>query len=157
MAQPTQAAARTSTRTERSVSFVLDEDAHPLEAIYGASYPFIDRCYVCLTRTDPTHLQVTLAARGEIESPGVWDAVEREFRSELAAGTFRATLTDANQAILDSVLVQAVAGGADPLADAGDGDLDDMDDMDDPLGIAQSWEEKYGQKSDASGDSEDPA
>lgn len=153
MAETTDPAAP-STRTERSLSFVLDEDAHPLEAIYGASYPFIDRCYVCVTRTDPTHLEVTLVARGEIDSADVWEAVEREFRNELAAGTFRARVNETNQAILDSVLVQAVAGEPDGLGGPDD-DLDD--DLDDPLGIAQSWEEKYGQNKGASGASEDPA
>ena len=35
---------------ERRVSFVLDEDLYPRDAIYGAAYLFVDRCFVYLAR-----------------------------------------------------------------------------------------------------------
>ena len=35
----------------RSVTLTLAESIYPLEAIYGASYTFIDRCYVLLDRS----------------------------------------------------------------------------------------------------------
>ena len=33
------------------ISFNVDESVYPLEAVYGACYLFVDRCFVYLSRT----------------------------------------------------------------------------------------------------------
>jgi His-Xaa-Ser system protein HxsD len=41
----------------------LDETLYPKDAIYGAAYVFIDRCYVHLDRAADRRIQVTLRAK----------------------------------------------------------------------------------------------
>ena len=42
----------------------LDATLYPLQAIYGAAYIFIDRCYVFLERPQPDQVRVVLTAIG---------------------------------------------------------------------------------------------
>jgi hypothetical protein len=82
--------------------------------------------------------------------PGVEVAFERlvgEFESEALAQSWRREIIKENQALIEGVTARALAGAAGPpgLDDLLDEDLGDLGDaFDDPLGIAVSWEEKYG-------------
>ena len=46
------------------VSFDVDETVYPLDAIYGGSYLFVDRCFVFLSRPSPRVVNVRLPSRG---------------------------------------------------------------------------------------------
>ena len=35
------------------VSLVVDEAVYPIDAVYGAAYVFIDRCFVLIDRPEP--------------------------------------------------------------------------------------------------------
>jgi hypothetical protein len=60
---------------------------------------------------------------------------------------WRGLIVAANQPIIEAVAAQALAGaaGAPGLAELGAMDFSE-DTFDDPLGIAMSWEEKYGKE-----------
>ena len=45
------------------VSFDVDESVYSLEALYGACYLFIDKCFVYLSRSTPGVVNVRLTSR----------------------------------------------------------------------------------------------
>jgi His-Xaa-Ser system protein HxsD len=126
-----------------AIVFELEESLYPLDAIYGAAYVFIDRCYVLLDRENPGRISVRLRPK-----PGVDAATEDlvgEFENELLGQAWRRLLVEDNRRVVETVTTQALAGAAGPrgLDDLLDMDLDEQAAFDDPLGIAVSWEEKY--------------
>lgn len=129
---------------------IIDVEAglYPLEALYGAAYVFIDRCYVFLDRPSPEKLRVVLTPKqlGEDAEDDLRKAVG-ELANELVSAAWRHQITQENRAQIESVTMQAIAGAMGPPS------LDDLEDFDftdeafeDPLGIAMSWEEKYSKK-----------
>lgn len=128
------------------VSLVVDGGVYPLEAVYGAAYIFIDRCYVLVDRAADGRYRVTLSPKGETDEATL-RATVGEFANELLACAWRAQVTRENRALIESVTTQALAGAMGPPS------LDDLAKFDfseeafeDPLGIAASWEEKYKKK-----------
>lgn len=132
--------------TDASVHMQIDEALYPLQAVYGAAYVFLDRCYVFLDRPAPGRVRVTLTARGEAD-PAALRALIGEFANELLSCAWRHQITQDNKVLLETVTMQAVAGAMGPpsLDDLASFDFSDQG-FDDPLGIAMSWEEKHGKK-----------
>ncbi len=132
---------------EGTAVVALDTSLYPLPAIYGATYVFIDRAYVVLDRPADGRIRVTLMAKQP--SPTVEDlrALVGELANEVLACAFRHQLTQDNRVTVETVTMQAMASAMGPpsLDDLADFDFTD-DALDDPLGIAQSWEEKHGKK-----------
>jgi len=128
------------------VSVIFDQALYPLDAIYGAAYIFIDRCFVLLDSEGEGRVRVELKGRKSIDEAAL-GALAGEFSNELLTQAWRQKIAEANQPIIEAVVAQALAGAAGPQ------DLASLDSMDfseesfeDPLGIAMSWEEKYGQE-----------
>ncbi|MEM9189608.1 MAG: hypothetical protein AAGF12_10565 [Myxococcota bacterium] len=131
-----------------AVVVLLDEAVYPLSAVYSASFVFIDRCFVFIDRPKdgprPESLRVRLA---EKKPSGETDPLRNlvgEFSNELLSAAWRGQITKDNRATIEAVTMQAIAGAMGPPS------LDELEDFDfteepfdDPLGIAQSWEEKY--------------
>ena len=125
----------------------LDEAAFPRDAVYGAAYAFIDRCYVRLDRAGDGRLAIVLRAK----APGKLDGetLATELRDELFAQAFRLRLAEDGQELTAAIVAGAFGAGAS--SGPAEPSLDDLlagpdDAFDDPLGIAQSWEEKYAKK-----------
>jgi His-Xaa-Ser system protein HxsD len=138
-----------------SVELRVDAALYPLTALYGAAYVFIDRAFVLLGREDATHWRATLAWKRGTPPEGALRELAGEFMNELLSCAWRAGISEESRSILEAVTAQAFAGAMGPPA------LDDLDNfdfsedaLDDPLGIAMSWEEKYGKakSADAKGD-----
>ncbi len=123
----------------------LDASLYPLAAVYGAAYVFIDRCFVLLDRPAEDRVRVTLTSKDPAPTPEALHALVGELANELLACAYRHQLAADNRVVVETVTMQAMAGamGAPSLADLADFDFTD-DALDDPLGIAQSWEEKHG-------------
>lgn len=130
-----------------AVHLDVDPSIYPLDAIYGAAYIFIDRCYVFLDRPVAGGLRVTLQSKDESPAEPVLRALVGEFANELLSCAWRRQITAENRSIIEAVTSQALAGAMGPpsLDDLADFDFSD-DGFEDPLGIAQSWEEKHGRK-----------
>src|SRR5690554_4111573 len=141
--------------TERSVSMNLDAELYPLQAVYGASYVFLDRCFVFLDRPNAGQYRVTLTAKQAVEEAEVLRGLVGDFANELLSCAWRHQVTQDNRVAIETVTVQAIAGamGEPSLDDLADFDFTD-EALDDPLGIAQSWEEKHGRKTPAEGEQE---
>lgn len=129
----------------------FEESIYPKDAVFGAAYTLLDRCFVHIDR-EGTKLLVRLRAK-----PGVSvssDLLAGEFESEALAQSWRREIIRENQVLIQAMTSRAMAGAAGPpgLDDLLDEDLGDLGDaFDDPLGIAVSWEEKYGKGGEAAG------
>lgn len=130
----------------------LDEALYPKDAIYGAAYVFIDRCYVRLDRPAPGRISVRLKPKASVETPLADLAGELE--NELLGQAWRRLLVEENRRLVETVTTQALAGAAGPpgLDELLEMDVDDQAAFDDPLGIAMSWEEKYKKRKPKGGD-----
>jgi His-Xaa-Ser system protein HxsD len=129
-----------------TAKMTVDESVYPLDAIYGATFTLLDRCYVLLDRAAPGRVRIALTPKnggGEAELR----ALAGELSNELLSCAWRAQIVKDNRAIIEAVTMQALSGAMGPPT------LDDLKDFDfseepfeDPLGIGLSWEEKYKKK-----------
>ncbi|MBI4952715.1 MAG: hypothetical protein HY908_11830 [Myxococcales bacterium] len=132
-------------QTGGTVELELEEGLYPLEAVYGAAYVFIDRCYVHLDRAAPGRLRVRLRPKAPDADSA---AFAGEFENELLGQAWRVQIAQNHRALFEAIASRAVTGAAGPPG------LDELFDMDigadtafeDPLGLAMSWEEKYKKK-----------
>jgi His-Xaa-Ser system protein HxsD len=143
-----------------TVTLRVDASLYPRSALYGAAYVFLDRCFVLLDKPDPDHFRVTLSWKKPDPGEDTLRSLVGEFANELLSCAWRAAIAEENRAVIEAATAQALAGAMGPPS------LDDLEKFDfteqpfeDPLGIALSWEEKYGKKKQADGakDSKDPA
>ena len=132
-------------KEERSVVVEFDETLYPKDAIYGAAYVFLDRCYVHLDR--PRDGRVAVSLRLKPGSNLSLDDLEGELQNELLGQAWRRQILEENRPLLEQISARALAGAAGP---PGLDELLKMDEgsgaFDDPLGIAMSWDEKYKKK-----------
>ena len=151
--------------TEGSVTLTLDAAVYPLEAVYGAAYIFIDRCFVLLDRPKAGQVAVTLTEKKGAADADALRRMAGEFANELLTQAWRQKIVEENRVLLEMVTTQALAGALATGAPA-EPSLDDLasfdfteEAFDDPLGIAMSWEEKYKKKTpvEAAGEAEGAA
>lgn len=103
----------------RSVAMRVDAKAYPVEAIYGAAYLFLDRCWVLLDWPDEAHVRVTLAWRDAPAEGALGGAVE-EFAEELVSCAWRAGLAKESRTLIEGATAKAHSGidaGAAPSLD----------------------------------------
>jgi His-Xaa-Ser system protein HxsD len=131
---------------EGAVQIELDETFYPKDAIYGAAYVFIDRCYVHLDRAGDKRVRVTLRAKSG--APLDSQALAGELENELLCQAWRLSIAAENRQLIESITARALGGAAGPpgLDELLAMDIDEASAFDDPLGIAMSWEEKYKKK-----------
>lgn len=129
-------------QTDDGVVIAFDEGLYPKDAIYGAAYIFIDRCYVKLDRVE-NRISVRLKLKPSVER--TMESLVGEFENELLGQAWRRLIIDENRDLIEQVTTQALAGAAGPpgLDDLLDMDINDETAFEDPLGIAMSWEDKY--------------
>jgi His-Xaa-Ser system protein HxsD len=132
---------------EGVVHLRVDTGIYPLEAVYAAAYVFIARCWVLLDKPEPNRIRVTLTAKNAGVSADDLRALVGEFGNELLSCAWRHEITKTNRAMIEAVTMQAFGGAMGPpsLDELAAFDFTD-EPFDDPLGIAQSWEEKYKKK-----------
>jgi His-Xaa-Ser system protein HxsD len=135
-----------------AVHLEIDASIYPLPAVYSASYVFLDRAYVFLDKPraekdGPEKLRIVLSPKTGAFDADRAKAMAGELANELLSAAWRHQITKENRATIEAVTMQAIAGAM------GSPSLDDLEDFDfteepfdDPLGIAQSWEEKYTKK-----------
>jgi His-Xaa-Ser system protein HxsD len=128
------------------VSFDVDESVYPLEAIYGGSYLFVDRCFVFLSRPRERVVNVRLTSRATA-TPTELDTLAGEFLNELLSQVTRLRLSQATARIREYYTAAALrAAAAAPSVDDLLAELDEEELGDDPLDIVVPWEEKAGGK-----------
>ncbi|AKT36176.1 His-Xaa-Ser system protein HxsD [Chondromyces crocatus] len=143
--------------TPHVVEIEFDEQLYPKDVIYGAAYVFIDRCYVHLDRVGEGRIKVTLRAKRG--TPELTDALAGELQNELLAQAWRQEIASQNRQLIETITARALGGAAGPpgLDELLAMDIGDDTAFDDPLGIAMSWEDKYGKKKAKPGEAAEPS
>lgn len=135
---------------QNQISFRLQESIYPLEALYGASYLFLDQCFVFLSRPAPGEVEVRLTSRGSATGDQL-DALAGEFSNELLSQVARLKLTQSTARIREYYTAAALRAAASaPSIDDLLAELEAEELGDDPLEIMVPWEEKSGDKKDES-------
>jgi len=130
------------------IVFEIDETLYPLDALYGACYLFVDRCFVYLSRPRPQVVGVRLTAR-QPSSPAELDALAGELANELLSQSLRLRLAQSTARIREyytAAALRAAAATSSPSIDELLKELEDEEIGDDPLEIMVPWEEKHGTK-----------
>lgn len=128
------------------VALEFDEELYPRDAIHGAAYVLIDRCYLHLERAGEKRIRVRL--RTKTGSAADTRACAGDFGNEALGQAWRRQLAADNRVLIEATTARGLAGAAGPpgLDDLLAMDIGDDTAFDDPLGIAMSWEEKYTKK-----------
>ena len=128
------------------VTFDVDETVYPLDAIYGAAYLFVDRCFVFLSRPRPQAVNVRLTSRAAATSAEL-DALAGEFMNELLSQATRLRLSESTVRIREYYTAAALRAAASaPSVDDLLAELDAEELGDDPLEISVPWETNPGDK-----------
>ena len=134
------------------ISFEVDEKVYSLEAVYGACYLFLEKCFVYLSRSKPEVVDVRLTSR-ESATPAELDTLAGEFVNELLAQATRLRLSQATARIREYYTAAALrATTSAPSVDDLLAELESEELLEDPLEIMVPWEEKH----DAQQDEADP-
>lgn len=122
---------------------------YPLDAVYGAAYIFIDRCYALLDEPSEGLFRVTLALKNGEPAEHTLSSLANEFAREIQSCALRAEIAKETAELIEAATNTALLGAVGPPT------LDDLEKFDfsgealeDPLGIAMSWEEKHATKKD---------
>ncbi len=124
------------------IKFILDIKDYPIEAIYGASYVFLDKAYLFLDNKSSKKIQVSLKGKKKLTKKQL-ETLKGEFLNELLNYAFRINLTKHNKKIREFIISQALFSA---VGEEGTVEEDQLEYQDDPLGIAVPWEEKYKKK-----------
>ena len=132
---------------ELSVAITLPASSHPPHVVQGAAVGFIDRCYVLLDRPSEDTLRVTLSAKEAVEGPDTLEKIADAFEARLRSSDLYHRVAADNAVLTEAVVAQAFGFGDTSAAGPSLDELEAFDfsddAFDDPLGIAQTWEEKH--------------
>lgn len=122
------------------VTFEIDEEIYPRDAVYGASYLFLNRCYVLLGRPADKTISVQLRSKTPADEDAL-TALAGEFANELLNQVVRVRVGEATSRIREYTLAKAFF--SDPgrsTIDALLAELDAEELDEDPLEIEVPWE-----------------
>ncbi len=126
--------------SERTVTLLVDEELYSADAVYGAAYLFVDRCYVLLGRPQEAHISVRLRTKGEADE-GTLEALAGEFGNELLNQVLRLRIGESTRKIREYTLARAFFSQPRQASiDALLAELDAEELEDDPLEIEVPWE-----------------
>lgn len=122
-------------------AFTIDDNLYPLDAIYGAAYLFIDRCYIYLSRPSEGKVEVHLKVKPD-QSPIRNEDLSGEFCNELLNQTLRVRIGESTAKIREYYMARAfVSHPAQASIDALLAELDAEELEDDDLEISVPWED----------------
>ena len=124
----------------RRVAFVIDEDLYPRDAVYGAAYLFVDRCWIYLSRPGDKQIEVRLKPKGD-SSPELLESLAGEFANELLNQVLRVRIGDSTGKIREYYMARAffsttTQSSIDQLL----AELDDEELAEDDLEISVPWD-----------------
>ena len=91
---------------EGEISFDLDEELYSRDAVYGAAYLFIDRCYAFLARPADKTIRVRLRAKKQTAAEQM-EALAGEFANELLNQMLRQRIGDSTAKIREYYMARA--------------------------------------------------
>lgn len=127
--------------SERRVSFVIDEELYPRDAIYGAAYLFVDRAYLFLDRPADRMVRVQLRPKAGEAGEEALAALAGEFSNELLNQVLRTRISASTARIREYYFAKAFFTEPDRSGiDALLAELDAEEMEEDPLEIEVPWE-----------------
>lgn len=131
---------------EREISFSIDEELYALDAIYGASYLFVDRCYLFLSRPAERKVHVRLRTK-EPSSEAELEALAGEFANELLNSQLRFRIGRATAGIRAQYMARAFfgSGGSSTIQDLL-AELDAEELAEDALEVPVPWKDSPAQQ-----------
>ena len=129
------------TLSDRTVSLNVDETLFALDAIYGAAYLFVDRCWLFLERPAEGTVSVHLKAKEDADE-AVLEALAGEFANELLNQAIRIQITESTATLREYTMARAffttpVQSSIDALL----AELDAEELEEDELEISVPWED----------------
>lgn len=136
-----------------SVSISVNTKLYPLEAIYGASYNFIDQAYIFLDGDPSKKVNIKLKLKpNAISQFKNIQELKKEFLNELLNTAWRYQISHENKNLREFILGTALLGSLSQLNPSEKFFTDtksviekpnEEEEIPDPLGIAIPWEEKF--------------
>ena len=126
------------------LSLTLDEQIYPRDAILGASYLFLDRCYLFLRRPADQQLAIDIKGKTPLSQEDL-EALAGEFANELLNQVIRCRVSDSTAKIREYYMARAfISHPAQNSIDALLAELDAEELEEDELEIAVPWEQNDG-------------
>ena len=129
------------TLSERTVSLHVDEELFARDAIYGAAYLFVDRCWLFMERPTEGTVCVHLKAKEEADEAAL-EGLAGEFANELLNQAIRIQITESTATLREYTMARAffttpVQSSIDALL----AELDAEELEEDELEISVPWED----------------
>jgi len=125
------------------VSFCVSESLFSLDAIYGAAYLFVDRCWVFLSRRSESEVGVHLKPKPDGEAS--LDSLAGEFANELLNQSMRVRIANSTSSLREYYMARAFfTAPVQSSIDALLAELDAEELEEDELEISVPWEEGDG-------------
>ncbi len=135
---------------QRAARLTVDTSVYSRQAVLGAAYIFTERCFVLLDAPEPDRLRVEIRGREPLDQPAL-EAIAGEFGNELLGQTVRQLINAQQRPLIEAIVGRTLGAAIGPPPSSADIDLSELEALelddepfDDPLGIAVSWEDKYG-------------
>ncbi len=95
------------TKKREKLAISVDRDLYPLEAIYGASYSFLDKAYIRLEKSGGKEVKITLKGKKTMEE-GDLIRLEDEFMNELLNFSLKNQISKKNKKIREYIIGRAL-------------------------------------------------
>jgi len=126
---------------DNQVSFNIHEELFVLDAIYGAAYLFVDRCWLFLTRPADKVVGVHLKPKESTDEAGL-EALAGEFANELLNQAIRVRIGESTATLREYTMARAFfTAPVQSSIDALLAELDAEELEEDELEISVPWEE----------------
>lgn len=127
------------------LKITVNPKIYPLPAVYGAAYVFIDKVYVYLDGHPEKKIEIYFKAKEGIGEKGLQEIIG-QFENEMLNYALREQIVKSNQKIREQIIAQALLSPLYTISELAKKAQDESY-LADPLGIAQTWEERFGKKS----------
>jgi His-Xaa-Ser system protein HxsD len=126
---------------DRQVSFNISEDLFAIDAVYGAAYLFVDRCWIFMSRPSDGVIGVHLKTKEDTDEAGL-ESLAGEYANELLNQALRVQIADSTSTLREYTMARAffttpVQSSIDALL----AELDAEELEEDELEISVPWED----------------
>ena len=129
---------------ENQLSLEVDESIYPIDAIYGAAYLFVDRCYLFMSRPGDKKILLRFRGKKPLDKDGL-EQLAGEFSNELLNQILRFRISESTSKIREYYMARAFASHpAQQSIDSLLAELDAEELEEDDLEISVPWEQKDG-------------
>ena len=125
-----------------TIRYIIDENIYPLDAIYGAAYLFVDRCFLFFNRIGDQKIEIHMKCKSESAD---LEEILGEFSNELLNHVIRFRLAESTSKIREYYMARAfLSHPAQNSIDALLAELDAEELAEDELEISVPWEQSDG-------------